>query len=85
MQILRFTDVDADNLHFFVDATTNSERTSSFRLGLFGFGASELLREDNAASGEEGVGNYGKWDQFHPFLFHFRIITRPLDASYDLH
>ncbi|KAH8115948.1 alpha/beta-hydrolase [Phellopilus nigrolimitatus] len=35
----------------------------NFRLGLFGFGASELLREDNAAAGERGVGNYGLHDQ----------------------
>ncbi|KAI5121800.1 hypothetical protein M0805_009792 [Coniferiporia weirii] len=35
----------------------------NYRLGLFGFGASELLREDNAAAGEEGVGNYGLHDQ----------------------
>lgn len=37
--------------------------TYSFRLGLFGFGASDLLREDNAAVGEEGVGNYGMSQQ----------------------
>ncbi|KAL5498676.1 hypothetical protein ACEPAH_2031 [Sanghuangporus vaninii] len=35
----------------------------NFRLGLFGFGASDLLREDNTAAGEEGVGNYGLHDQ----------------------
>ena len=31
----------------------------SFRLGLLGFAASAALREDNAAAGDEGVGNYG--------------------------
>ncbi|EJD05489.1 alpha/beta-hydrolase [Fomitiporia mediterranea MF3/22] len=35
----------------------------NFRLGLFGFAASELLREDNTSAGEEGVGNYGLHDQ----------------------
>lgn len=31
----------------------------SFRLGLFGFAASQALRDDNKAHGEDGVGNYG--------------------------
>lgn len=35
----------------------------SFRLGVFGFLASEELREYNREFGEEGVGNYGLWDQ----------------------
>ncbi|KAF2809447.1 alpha/beta-hydrolase [Mytilinidion resinicola] len=35
----------------------------NFRLGLFGFLASEEIREYNAEHGEDGVGNYGIWDQ----------------------
>ncbi|KAJ4374321.1 hypothetical protein N0V83_003062 [Neocucurbitaria cava] len=35
----------------------------NFRLGVFGFLASEELREYNREFGEEGVGNYGLWDQ----------------------
>lgn len=31
---------------------------ASFRIGLFGFAASSLLREDKA-TGDEGIGNYG--------------------------
>lgn len=31
----------------------------SYRLGLLGFASSPLLRDDNRAAGEEGVGNYG--------------------------
>ena len=42
-----------------------ADKTFSYRLGLFGFGASELLREDNAAAGEEGVGNYGEQNLSH--------------------
>ncbi|KAF9260554.1 alpha/beta-hydrolase [Marasmius fiardii PR-910] len=37
--------------------------TFNFRLGLFGFAASPAIREDNKASGDEGVGNYGLRDQ----------------------
>ncbi|KAG6907701.1 hypothetical protein DXG01_007757 [Tephrocybe rancida] len=33
--------------------------TFNFRIGLFGFAASPMIREDNKAAGEEGVGNYG--------------------------
>ncbi|KNZ73552.1 Lipase 1 [Termitomyces sp. J132] len=33
--------------------------TFNFRIGLFGFAASPMIREDNDAAGEEGVGNYG--------------------------
>ncbi|RDX46108.1 carboxylesterase [Lentinus brumalis] len=35
----------------------------NFRLGLLGFAASPALRDDNKAAGDEGVGNYGLWDQ----------------------
>lgn len=35
----------------------------SYRLGLFGFAASNALREDNITAGEESVGNYGLRDQ----------------------
>ncbi|KAL5495833.1 hypothetical protein ACEPAI_1297 [Sanghuangporus weigelae] len=35
----------------------------NFRLVLFGFAASDLLREGNASAGEEGVGNYGLFIQ----------------------
>jgi hypothetical protein len=31
----------------------------SFRLGLFGFAASPILRDDNKIAGDNGVGNYG--------------------------
>ncbi|KAK7046884.1 carboxylic ester hydrolase [Favolaschia claudopus] len=37
--------------------------TFNFRLGLFGFAASPLIREDNEAAGDAGVGNYGLRDQ----------------------
>ncbi|KAG6901344.1 hypothetical protein C0995_013307 [Termitomyces sp. Mi166 len=37
--------------------------TFNFRIGLFGFAASPMIREDNKADGEEGVGNYGLRDQ----------------------
>ena len=37
--------------------------TFNFRLGLFGFAASPILREDNKAAGDDGVGNYGLRDQ----------------------
>ncbi|RDB27475.1 Lipase 3 [Hypsizygus marmoreus] len=37
--------------------------TCNFRLGLFGFAASHMIREDNEAAGDEGVGNYGLRDQ----------------------
>jgi carboxylesterase type B len=35
----------------------------NFRLGIFGFLASKEIREYNLEHGEEGVGNYGLWDQ----------------------
>ncbi|KAJ6572040.1 Alpha/Beta hydrolase protein [Mycena capillaripes] len=37
--------------------------TFNFRIGLFGFAASQLIREDNEAAGDIGVGNYGIRDQ----------------------
>jgi hypothetical protein len=33
-------------------------KSASFRIGLFGFAASSLLRDDKA-TGDEGIGNYG--------------------------
>lgn len=35
----------------------------NFRLGVFGFLASKEIQEYNQEFGEEGVGNYGLWDQ----------------------
>ncbi|KAF9869968.1 hypothetical protein CkaCkLH20_12577 [Colletotrichum karsti] len=35
----------------------------NFRLGVFGFLASKEIREYNLDLGEQGVGNYGLWDQ----------------------
>ena len=37
--------------------------TLNYRLGVLGFLASREIREYNASFGEEGVGNYGIWDQ----------------------
>ncbi|KAF7348529.1 Carboxylic ester hydrolase [Mycena venus] len=37
--------------------------TFNFRIGLFGFAASQLIREDNKAADDLGVGNYGLRDQ----------------------
>ncbi|KAJ7698649.1 carboxylesterase [Mycena rosella] len=37
--------------------------TFNFRIGLFGFAASSLIRDDNKAAGDIGVGNYGLHDQ----------------------
>ncbi|KAI1342745.1 alpha/beta-hydrolase [Xylariaceae sp. FL0016] len=37
--------------------------TLNYRLGLFGFLASEQIQSYNRAHGEDGVGNYGIWDQ----------------------
>lgn len=39
----------------------------SYRLGIFGFLASDALKEDNKAAGDEGVGNYGVRDQILAF------------------
>ncbi|KLO16112.1 alpha/beta-hydrolase [Schizopora paradoxa] len=47
----------------------------NFRLGLFGFAASQLLREDNEAAGEEGVGNYGLHDQRTALLWIKKYIS----------
>ncbi|TFK41640.1 Alpha/Beta hydrolase protein [Crucibulum laeve] len=35
----------------------------NFRIGLFGFAASPIIRDDNKAAGEHGTGNYGLRDQ----------------------
>ncbi|TFK20655.1 alpha/beta-hydrolase [Coprinopsis marcescibilis] len=37
--------------------------TFNFRVGLLGFAASPMIREDNKLAGEEGTGNYGLRDQ----------------------
>ncbi|KAJ6469493.1 Alpha/Beta hydrolase protein [Mycena sanguinolenta] len=37
--------------------------TFNFRIGLFGFAASPLIKEDNNAANDPGVGNYGLRDQ----------------------
>lgn len=37
--------------------------TINYRLGVLGFLASKEIREYNASFGEDGVGNYGIWDQ----------------------
>ncbi|GLB39173.1 putative type-B carboxylesterase lipase family protein [Lyophyllum shimeji] len=37
--------------------------TFNFRIGLFGFAAGPMIREDNIAAGEDGFGNYGLRDQ----------------------
>ncbi|RAO73254.1 uncharacterized protein BHQ10_009266 [Talaromyces amestolkiae] len=41
--------------------------TINYRLGIFGFLASDALKEDNKAAGDEGVGNYGVRDQILAF------------------
>ncbi|RPD56912.1 carboxylesterase [Lentinus tigrinus ALCF2SS1-7] len=46
----------------------------NFRLGLLGFAASPALREDNKAAGDEGVGNYGLWDQRRAMEWIYRFI-----------
>ncbi|KAJ7089265.1 Alpha/Beta hydrolase protein [Mycena belliarum] len=51
--------------------------TFNFRIGLFGFAASNLIRADNAAAGDVGVGNYALYDQrtamewIHRFILEF--------------
>ncbi|KDR72573.1 hypothetical protein GALMADRAFT_142888 [Galerina marginata CBS 339.88] len=37
--------------------------TFNFRMGLLGFAANAVIRDDNKAAGEEGTGNYGLRDQ----------------------
>lgn len=37
--------------------------TLNYRLGVLGFLASKEIKEYNASFGEDGVGNYGIWDQ----------------------
>jgi hypothetical protein len=44
------------NLHSLLEPHAND---LSFRIGLFGFAAGPMLREDNKIMGDEGVGNYG--------------------------
>ncbi|RMJ06783.1 hypothetical protein BHE90_015287 [Fusarium euwallaceae] len=47
----------------------------NFRLGVFGFLASKEIREYNLEFGEEGVGNYGLWDQVQALRWVQRHIT----------
>lgn len=47
----------------------------NFRLGVFGFLASEEIREYNKEFGEGGVGNYGLWDQVEALRWTKQHIT----------
>jgi hypothetical protein len=47
--------------HFQGDET--NFRPLSYRLGAFGFLASDAIRQDNEAAGDQGFGNYGIRDQ----------------------
>lgn len=47
----------------------------NYRLGVFGFLASREILEYNAHFGEEGVGNYGIWDQVEALRWVQRNIT----------
>jgi hypothetical protein len=47
----------------------------SFRIGLFGFGASASIRDDNKLAGDEGVGNYGLRDQVRALEWIRRFIS----------
>ncbi|KAI0674604.1 carboxylesterase [Trametes maxima] len=46
----------------------------NFRIGLLGFAASQALRDDNKAAGDEGVGNYGLRDQRRAMEWVYRYI-----------
>ncbi|KAF2799646.1 alpha/beta-hydrolase [Melanomma pulvis-pyrius CBS 109.77] len=50
--------------------------TINYRLGIFGFLASGDLKKDNAAAGDEGVGNYALRDQ----LLAFEWIRKHISA-----
>jgi carboxylesterase type B len=47
----------------------------TFRLGPFGFLASKEIREYNKELGEDGVGNYGLWDQVEALRWIQKHIT----------
>lgn len=49
--------------------------TFNYRLGLLGFAASNALRDDNKAAGDEGVGNYGLRDQRRALEWVHRFIS----------
>lgn len=42
---------------------------NSYRLGLLGFAASNMIRDDNKVAGDEGCGNYGQLRLFVPFRY----------------
>ncbi|KAJ7098310.1 Alpha/Beta hydrolase protein [Mycena epipterygia] len=48
--------------------------TFNFRIGLFGFAASQPIRDDNKAAGDVGVGNYGLRDQRTAMKWIYRFI-----------
>ncbi|CZR65126.1 uncharacterized protein PAC_15026 [Phialocephala subalpina] len=50
--------------------------TVNYRLGAFGFLASDAIREDNEAAGDQGVGNYGIRDQ----LLAYEWVKRNIKA-----
>ncbi|RDL31820.1 Uncharacterized protein BP5553_09222 [Venustampulla echinocandica] len=50
--------------------------TINYRLGIFGFLASEAIRQDNEAAGDKGVGNYGLRDQ----LLAFEWVKKNINA-----
>ncbi|PVH84303.1 alpha/beta-hydrolase [Cadophora sp. DSE1049] len=50
--------------------------TVNYRLGAFGFLASDAIREDNEATGDQGVGNYGIRDQ----LLAYEWVKRNIEA-----
>ncbi|KAK7420229.1 hypothetical protein QQX98_002884 [Neonectria punicea] len=50
--------------------------TLNYRLGVYGFLAAHDLREYNSENGEEGVGNYGLWDQ----VLALRWVQRHISA-----
>ena len=41
------------------DLALFNSHSFSFRIGLLGFAGNTMIREDNKAAGDEGVGNYG--------------------------
>lgn len=47
----------------------------SYRLGAFGFMASEDIKADNEANGFKGVGNYGIYDQYTALKWIKQYIT----------
>ncbi|GJJ10658.1 hypothetical protein Clacol_004885 [Clathrus columnatus] len=47
----------------------------NYRLGLLGFAASDALEESNRLLGEEGVGNYGLYDQLNALIWTRKHIS----------